>query len=166
MKKICQLCQKNPATVHLTNVQNNVTKKLDICEACASKKGINISKPVPLTSVFAATQNAQAAKRKAATNQPKLICPQCRITWEEFRDTDRLGCPHDYEIFHKRLEPLLEDIHGATRHLGGAAAEADTQTAALRQLQEQMRQAAAAEDYNTAAKLRDQIRQLSASEQE
>ena len=40
----------------------------------------------------------------------------------EFRAQGRLGCPHDYEVFRTGLEPLLQRIHRADRHVGKSPA--------------------------------------------
>ena len=50
----------------------------------------------------------------------RLTCPACGIKYMEFRAEGRLGCPHDYEVFRAGLEPLLQRIHRATRHVGKA----------------------------------------------
>ncbi|NBW87532.1 MAG: DNA helicase UvrBC, partial [Planctomycetia bacterium] len=42
----------------------------------------------------------------------------CGITFFEFRNQGRLGCPHDYVHFDKELEPLIANIHGSTQHTG------------------------------------------------
>jgi len=79
------------------------------------------------------------------------------------RKQGRLGCPHDYVCFGSELEPLLLIIHGDTRHVGkvpkrGANnAEQQTQLIVLRR---QMKDAIAAEEYEKASKLRDDIRKI------
>ena len=42
----------------------------------------------------------------------------CGITFYEFRNQGRLGCPHDYVCFQTELEPLIVNIHGETEHVG------------------------------------------------
>ena len=48
----------------------------------------------------------------------RLTCPACGIKYMEFRSEGRLGCPHDYQVFRTGLEPLLNKIHRADRHVG------------------------------------------------
>ena len=48
----------------------------------------------------------------------KRCCDMCGITFFEFRNQGRLGCPHDYVQFERELEPLIANIHGATQHTG------------------------------------------------
>src|SRR5437868_5263081 len=40
MPKPCQNCQKNPATVHLTEIQDNRMTELHLCQSCAEEKGL------------------------------------------------------------------------------------------------------------------------------
>src|SRR5215813_7651018 len=50
---------------------------------------------------------------------PSRECPVCGLKFVEFRNSGRLGCPHDYQEFREELLPLLENIHGdPPRHNG------------------------------------------------
>ena len=100
----------------------------------------------------------------AALNQRE--CPHCGIKFVEFRNTGRLGCPHDYQEFREELTPLLENIHGETRHVGKTPRRLpqNKQTQSeLMQLRNRLKQAINKEDYEEAAKLRDKIRTLEES---
>ncbi len=162
MHKICEICKKAPATVHLTDIKNNVKKEMHMCEACAAEKGINIHKSVSLEQIFNATNKlAQTSKQKHA----KIICEHCGLSWAEFRENGRLGCEHDYTVFRKGLEPLLEDVHAArAHHTGKSPRQTPQQQEQKRRLdiQRQLREAIAREDYELAARLRDDICQMDA----
>ena len=56
--------------------------------------------------------------RREPSAADKQVCPVCQITFLEFRNSGRLGCPYDYEVFRDELMPLLENIHDETRHSG------------------------------------------------
>ena len=89
-------------------------------------------------------------------------CPKCGITFYEFRNQGRLGCPHDYEYFERELTPLIMNIHGEAKHVGkrpqrAAGQEGGTELIRLRR---EMDEAIKKEDYELASKLRDQIRGL------
>ncbi len=58
----------------------------------------------------------QTAEELAQLDQ--RACPVCGITFYEFRNQGRLGCPHDYVCFKAELEPLIVNIHGETEHVG------------------------------------------------
>ena len=83
---------------------------------------------------------------------------------EQFRKEGVLGCPHDYEVFEKALLPLIEKAHdGKTSHCGKLPSK--TPRDARRQiellnLRRRLETAVSNEDYELAAKLRDQIKQM------
>ena len=87
----------------------------------------------------------------------ELTCPDCGIKFMEFRGTGRLGCPTDYQGFTQGLLPLLQRIHGATRHIGKVAKRRPAAEFRLR-LRTLLREAIAREDYEEAARLRDRLR--------
>ncbi len=94
----------------------------------------------------------------------KLTCPKCGISFREFRANGLLGCLHDYEVFAEYITPLIERTHGgATRHSGKVPSRMgstpDDQAEILR-LKRQLSHAVDAEDYETAAGLRDQLKVL------
>ncbi|HEV3121504.1 MAG TPA: UvrB/UvrC motif-containing protein, partial [Isosphaeraceae bacterium] len=69
----------------------------------------------------------------------------------------------DYEAFRDQLMPLLENIHEHTSHAGKVPKRAPRNSErqnTLIQLRNDLKRAIAAEDYETAARVRDQIRTL------
>jgi protein arginine kinase activator len=153
----CQRCSKQ-ATLHITEVTGEEQfEELHLCEECAHKylyepqiKGKGTSSAV-----------GAEAEETAALNQRE--CPLCGLKFLEFRNTGRLGCPHDYDAFHEELVPLLENIHGETRHCGKTPRrqpQARQVQAELTKLRKQLQQAVTRENYEEAAKLRDRIKQL------
>jgi len=97
-------------------------------------------------------------------------CPACGATLQDFRESGRLGCPQCYSTFAAPLRTLLRRIHGASRHIGepyappvtgaGDAVPDDLESlAAVRALREQLQRAVDAENFELAARLRDEIRE-------
>ena len=43
---LCQICRKNIALVHLTQITKDKKREMHLCEECAKKKGL-LGKPVP-----------------------------------------------------------------------------------------------------------------------
>ena len=103
----------------------------------------------------------EESEETAALNQRE--CPLCGIKFVEFRNSGRLGCPHDYQEFREELQPLLENIHGDTRHCGKTPRrlpQSQQTQSELIQLRKQLHQAVTREAYEEAAQLRDKIRKL------
>src|SRR5262249_40575504 len=107
----CQKCH-NPATLHITEVLGDEQfQELPLCEQCANK------------SPYETQHKAGAAKALEASHEseeaglfPHHECPVCGMKFVDFRNSGRLGCPNDYNEFREELNPLLENIHGETRH--------------------------------------------------
>jgi protein arginine kinase activator len=90
-------------------------------------------------------------------------CPICGISFYEFRQGGRLGCPHDYVFFGEDLDPLLINVHGDNQHVGKqpkrGITDTESQTELIR-LRRQMKEVVEQEDYEQASQIRDQIRQI------
>ncbi|MFN7811465.1 MAG: UvrB/UvrC motif-containing protein, partial [Planctomycetia bacterium] len=106
----------------------------------------------------------QTADELAALDQK--ACDMCGITFFEFRNQGRLGCPHDYVHFEKELEPLIANIHGGITHTGrrpsrpagGPLPEDTAELTGLIGLRRGMKEAITHEDYEKAKEDRDAIR--------
>lgn len=162
----CQHCEK-PATFHITELTGPVPQELHLCEEHARQYLTAPEEPMvePAPSVASAINKqmklGQTAEELARLDQRS--CPVCGITFYEFRQQGRLGCPHDYVCFQQELEPLLVNIHSETNHLGKrpkrGAHGTDQQTELIR-LRREMKEAVEREDYEGASQLRDKIRQI------
>lgn len=165
---VCQKCQKNPATVHVTEIVNKKKHEIHLCEQCAREQNVT---GVPVKATMNVTELLSNLVGKAqqgegegpAEPMAETACPTCGITYAEFRNTGRLGCPQDYEIFADMLNPLIEKIHGGEEHVGKAPqsqGEGISRAAEVRRCKAQLKEAVATEDYETAARLRDRIAEL------
>jgi protein arginine kinase activator len=154
-------CQKCPqaATFYITELLgDDQFEELHLCEGCAQKylepqgKG-GASKSGPAI-------GGEESDEPAVLNRE---CQVCGIKFVDFRNSGRLGCPHDYQEFREELTPLLENIHGETKHCGKSPRRLpqsrQTQTELI-QLRKQLTQAVNKEAYEEAARLRDSIRRL------
>jgi protein arginine kinase activator len=163
----CQKCS-NPASVHLTHIVGKEKKMVHLCQACAEEQ--NLTTPEQELNLSAILQTLIGQHVGPLSDElARLTCPACGIKYMEFRAAGRLGCPHDYEVFRVGLEPILDKIthQPGARHVGkvprrrgDAAAQAE-----LLELRQQLRAAVDAEDYERAARLRDQIRQKEATDE-
>jgi protein arginine kinase activator len=162
----CQQCEK-PATFHITELTGGQPQELHLCESCA-KTYLTQGEPgaAPVAPTLANVLAKQLQIGKAAEELAKLdqrSCPVCGISFYEFRNQGRLGCPHDYVYFERELTPLIANIHGETQHAGkrprGHEGGTDQQTELIR-LRREMDEATQKEHYERAAQVRDQIREL------
>jgi protein arginine kinase activator len=156
---LCEECGKNRATVHLTDLVGGRATPHHYCASCYASKQAPDGSGGPaqfLSQILAAL--APELKELGARQ-----CPACGINYLEFRQTMRLGCATDYQVFDKPLERLLERIHGSTHHCGKVPAGVGNPAAdrsRLRSLHKRLEEAVGEENYELAAELRDHIREL------
>jgi protein arginine kinase activator len=159
----CENCGKI-ATVHLTEIKNGKKIEKHLCEQCAAQSEGLSTKPMPINELL--TNFVMNHTGLATKPQEAMVCPHCGITWSEFRQSGLLGCEHDYPTFEKEMTPLLQRAHeGAAHHVGkvptrrGGTGVPVKRTLDATKLRKELARAVETEDYEKAAKLRDQIRQ-------
>ena len=108
--------------------------------------------------------NSLVNAQQDAKEADDLKCPQCHMTWSMFRKAGMLGCANDYIAFDRSLRPLIERAQeGASMHRGriprGTGRNFDRQVRLLR-LRQDLQRAVRREDYEAAARIRDDIATL------
>ena len=162
---ICQVCEKNQATIHLTEINDGVRTEMHLCEQCAVEEGIAIKSQVPINELLGGLlESAPADDEMVGPADKKLSCPHCGFTLQQFRKEAVLGCPHDYEVFQKELSPLIAKAHnGKTSHVGKVPSKTSGETKKEMQLltlSQQLDSAVKSENYELAAELRDKIAEI------
>jgi len=168
---VCDECKKNEAMIHFTQILNNKVTKFHLCQQCAKEKGIvfpSLDEALfegphfALASLLAGLSDIGAPY---ALEKPKLVrkCPNCKATYDDFRDSGRLGCSECYIAFKNELLPLLKRLHGSVQHIGkvplqkaGVGEKAKEIMALRRELQKAIEK----EEYEKAAVIRDKIKDL------
>ena len=156
----CDRCNKL-ATIHLTEIIGGKQIQKHLCEQCAAETEVPLKPHQPINELLTNFVLAHSGMSK----ETAAGCPQCGISWSEFRQNGLFGCEHDYPFFDKELSPLLQRAHeGATHHVGkvptrrGGSNVPVKRQVDLARLRKDLARAVESEDYERAAKLRDQIR--------
>ncbi len=148
----------------LTQIVNGQVSELALCESCARAKGLFDPQSLTFAEKFfpeefknrvdklvrELTQGIDT--RSAAAPLGELShCPVCGFGVEDYRRTGHLGCPDCYTVFARELDPnaVVDD-----------AAENESANITRARLQNELQQAVAREDYEQAARLRDQLNTL------
>lgn len=165
----CQECGSETATVHVKRREGDEEVSTHLCRACAQKLGWHDpleDAKFPLAHFISSMmQDMNTGVLRDPKEDSQARCSECGLSFQEFSRTGRLGCGHCYESFRTSMEELLRRIHGNTRHRGRRPESAprqrtSTQSNTLRQLKADLDRAIADEDFELAARLRDQIREL------
>lgn len=177
---LCQVCNKNTATIHYkSSVNGSVTEKY-LCNGCAEKYGIGEKSK---TSELFQTADMQdsffdnsadallgglfgellGARRQSPSTG--AVCKSCGMRYADFVNTSKLGCENCYETFEGLLYPTLKRIHGNTVYCGkvpGGYEKKQTLRQKIDELRSKLEDAVAAQEYEKAAQYRDEIRKLEA----
>jgi len=158
---LCDICSKNNATVHLTEIIDGSVTKLNLCESCAREKGAEMESHFGLSDLLAglADFGVQVQDKGASI----LKCGNCGLKYNDFKKIGRLGCSECYDVFKKALAPLLKRIHGSDQHLGKApesVTEIIGEDITMQELKDKLQKAVQFEEFEEAAKIRDEIKKL------
>ena len=161
---LCCICKEKEATVHLSQITGEKIQKVDLCEECAKQKGVNDPAGFSLADLLLGLGASQEIESAAGGSTIK--CPKCGLTQADFKKAGRLGCAECYRTFSEGLEGLLKTMHKGTRHAGKvprALQQSREVGDRLKTLQKKLAKAILEEDFETAAVLRDEIKQVSAT---
>jgi protein arginine kinase activator len=159
---VCNLCGTQEATIHLTEIVNNQMIEIHLCETCAQEKGTDFKTHFNIGDLVAGlTEPSKPSK----TTEKRYVgkCPECSLTYEEFGKTGRLGCGTCYDAFAKMLLPLIKRVQRSNHHVGKKPTKTSgpvSQVHELRLLQERLRKSIQTEEFEQAARIRDEIKQL------
>lgn len=155
----CDACKEKEANVFFTQIINGQMQKVNLCEDCSKKKGVTD----PTGFALAELLLGMGQEAVLETRPAELTCEQCGFTQSEFKKVGRLGCAHCYETFGSEIQALLKTIHKGTRHTGKVPARAAASVVAqrLESLRQDLARAVEQENFEDAARLRDEINRLS-----
>lgn len=176
---ICQSCGKRQAVTQIKTNINGVVSEYNLCPECAKKMGYQTASDFYnpflnlnslLGSFFGKDKVAETVER----------CPVCGASFRDISQSGKVGCAECYHVFHDQFLPSVQRIHGNTCHNGKIPTgmsmqvmpesnltvtkeEPKTETAQqrkIRELKEQLQTAIAEQNFEQAAVLRDQIKEL------
>jgi len=164
----CERCGRREAAVKYIEVEDGVKRTRWLCEVCAAEEGAQLpddaesfdALDVP---VFLGAEPSGGHDEPGDELPP---CPTCGTRFSSLQGQGLLGCPACYDHFRGGLAQILRRFHRAATHVGkaprarGARAERRLRVA---QLRGQLDAAVTAEDFEAAARLRDEIGALLAA---
>lgn len=157
-QKTCDKCDRPATNISVEIIKGEKIRK-NLCDLHAAEDGIpgKAAQHTPINELL--TKFVQA--HSGAEEPPELQCGHCNMSFNQFRQHSILGCPVCYEAFEAPLSALLERAHeGGTHHVGkvprrvGASEQRQQQVLRMRK---RLGEAVEAEDYELAARLRDDI---------
>ncbi len=155
----CDVCGEKEATVFLTEIVDGKMQKVNLCDACSKANKVDDPTGFALADLLHGLGAAEQIERSPAT----VKCPVCGFTQADFKKTGRLGCSACYDTFAEGLMGMLGNMHKGTEHLGKVPegrAKTRQLGSRMKTLRTELERAVADEDYEDAAKLRDEIKRV------
>ena len=164
---ICEFCGKKTATMHVKTVVNGKLTEYHLCDDCAREKGygnwfsgwgLDFG---DMLSGLLGSSRTEGVKR----------CEKCGTSFQEITKTGKIGCAECYNAFRNQLLPVIQRIHGTAQHKGkvpGGSAlrivEENNQIVPVQSNLDEKRRllqkAIEVQDFEQAAILRDEIKEL------
>lgn len=171
-RMLCQKCNEREATVHYTNIINGMKVEVYLCQTCAQKEGDLFGQmeqmvlPAPLQQFISALLLSEAY-HMMDTNQISMVtCPSCGLTYGQFVAQGKFQCANCYMTFQEALGPLFEKLHNKNKKHVGKIPKRSGETMILHKeilrRKQELKEMVAVENFEEAARLRDEIRALEA----
>lgn len=161
---MCENCHKEAATVFFTQIINGKKIEMHLCAKCASEKeGVLFNNNLSFQQFLSGLIENAKNPKNAHINSEVIKCDKCGMTLEEFRKTSKIGCENCYKAFAGNLLPVLKRLHTNVKHTGKRPEKLDEEIQLInriKKLQDELQLSIMKEDYEAAARLRDEIREL------
>ena len=93
-------------------------------------------------------------------------CPKCGTAFSDIVREGKVGCAECYRTFYDKLLPSIQRIHGKIKHSGKtsqsvpAEVKIETKEEKVEKLKAEMNDAVTKQEFEKAAKIRDEIKAL------
>lgn len=167
---LCQNCGKNEATTHIKQIINGDMAESHLCPDCASHLGYSdmfSGFGLNLSELFGGFLGDMMPSISAGKTQR---CEKCGSSFDEIVRSGKVGCADCYRTFYDKLLPSIQRIHGKIKHSGKvstatpAEPKIETTEEKIKKLKAAMNDAVAKQDFESAAKIRDEIKALEGGE--
>ncbi len=159
----CEIC-KAKATVHITRMENGSKREMHLCEKCAKEKfGFIFKVKIPSNNTMKGIIELMQDESYAAKAANDSSCPECGMSFADFSQTGRIGCPDCYRHFNERLGPIIQRMHRNDKHIGKMPKKYEEKhhlENTIDQCRLEMDKAVRNEEFERAAELRDKIKRL------
>ncbi|EMX5418551.1 UvrB/UvrC motif-containing protein [Listeria innocua] len=166
---ICQKCGENKAIIALQQLNEaGKVESLYLCENCATKEALASEKDLvkAMDTFSEVALDFLTLLQKEESAQKKVVCENCNLSFEEFLQTNRVGCAQCYSAFEEQLVPIIGRVqNGYKKHIGKVPVEierAEDVQNEINRLQDKLADLVKNEEFEEAAIIRDEIRTLKA----
>lgn len=188
---LCENCKIREANIRYTEVINGVKTEHNLCSQCAKEMDMGHYSAIfdgdfPLAKLLSSLLGLEESSQKEDKLQ-QIICPVCKTSYQDFVENSRFGCPDCYHVFDLLIGDKIKKLQGNDTHkgkqpkfrkmepasavagdggntVGTVVKETASRTEAITILKAKLQEAVGKEEYEAAARYRDQIKELSREE--
>ncbi len=159
----CDKCNKE-SVYHSKLIVNGVSQTTNLCRECAIKEGVFTSEPTSIFDDMFSIFSDFLPFEKVED----VICPVCKTSLREYKNTRLLGCANCYETFKDEIKNIIDKIAPYSEHkqeaieLKSKPKAKQTKEEKIALLRQNMAEAVKEERYEDAAKIKKQIAKLEA----
>lgn len=177
----CERCKINEATFFYKESINGEKKNYSLCADCAKEMQesgeLKMSAPpfeeLSFSSPFAALGDTLLGSlfypsETAVIGTGTKKCADCGSTLQDFKERGKAGCSGCYVTFRYELEPTIRSMHGSSTHTGRAPSKwkkKRDKASRIKELRRALSDAVKKEEFEEAARLRDEIRTIEEKEE-
>lgn len=183
---LCEKCKIREANIQVVEVVNGVKSEHYLCAQCASEMDLNVTGPgingeMPLAKLLSKllSQTMKSEQKEECAN---VVCPTCGTTYEQFIKDSKFGCADCYKVFDLLIGDNIRQLQGSGEHHGKhpkyisgdipqqvkedleeSISEAVPESEYLDKLidlRRLLKKAVEDEDFEDAARIRDEIREI------
>ena len=163
----CENCNEKNATFFFERSINGEKYTYRLCRTCAEELGLITKGKIAIEESFSPLFSSHSHTIDEIFGLPTgggvktKKCEGCGATWQEISKSGKAGCALCYGTFATDLERSIRSIHGNVTHVGHrptnrrAPTKRDT---LVTDLKKALRVAIESENFEEAARLRDEIR--------
>ena len=189
---LCERCKIREANIQYTEIANGVRTEHNYCAQCAKEMDFGPYSAIfegefPLGKLLSGLLGVPGEEsEEEKTGQ--IICPTCGTSYDDFVKNSRFGCADCYSVFDPLISDNIRHLQGSEKHVGkrpaGYRSEMEEMNGAgttgedpvnipelskeekIRLMETRLKDAVRREEYEEAAKLRDEIRALKEERQD
>lgn len=172
---LCENCKEKEATVHYTEVVNGRATEHHLCRDCAAQVELigYASSEIPFVKLLTGMLSAGRAVSQEDSPMQYVKCPKCGLSYEEFIQVGKFGCAECFDVFGPLIGDNMKKLQGSDHHTGKEYPQNnikkkecyDESAGQLEQLEVKLKEAVMLENFEAAARYRDEIRALKAKEE-
>lgn len=162
----CQVCNEREAAIIVAMNNGKEESSMYVCHRCIQNMGIDLHKTI-LDQIV--NQISQISKKE------NIVCENCGMTLREFSETGRYGCAKCHEYFESKREDSNKDMELQNKralqqdadnrkkleqYFSSTLDSNSSKFHSILSIKKLLDTAIADENYEEAAKLRDELRKL------